>query len=102
MPEFQVGITVSRRQYRDIIVRLDAETLKEAKVKASKELEKLFRTTDSEMIDGFFDVIYKAIDGWYTYDGSLEDWDVENPSGTDYDMTSIDVPEPHLDLTENE
>ena len=98
MPVFQVGITVSRRQYRDIIVRLDAETLKEAKVKASKELEKFFRTTDSEMIDGFFNIIYKDTDGWYTYDGSLEDWDVENPSGTDYIVE--DFPEPHLDLTE--
>ena len=103
MPVFQIGITVSRRQYRDVVVRLEAETLKDAKINASKELRKLFASTDEEVVDSFLNKMKNGDRDWYTYEGSFEDWDVENPSGDDYsDMTSEHAHVSHLNLTKKE
>ena len=42
MAIFQVGITVSRKVYTNVVVRLDAEDITEANKLAIKHLDKLF------------------------------------------------------------
>ncbi len=97
MAIFQVGITVSRKVYTDVVVRLEAESFVEAKQLAIKNLDKTFSEKYcEEKVNNFFNKISFDNENWWE-EKSFEDWDVAYSSGEDYSDAVA-----HVDLTEKE
>lgn len=96
MAIFQLGITVSRKLFTDVVVRLEAENLIEAKKSAIKNLDKLFSENNEEKIKEFFNKISFDKESWWE-EKSFEDWDVVYTSGEDYSDATA-----HIDLVAKE
>jgi hypothetical protein len=94
MGKFTVGVNVSRKVYTDVVVRVEAETLDEAKLKARLGLDKMFNEKYcEEKVNAFFNKVSFEKENWWE-DMSFEAWDVIYSSGEDYSES-----EPHVDLT---
>jgi hypothetical protein len=83
--------------YTDVVVRLEAESLAEAKKAAIKSLDKLFAESYcEEKVEEFYNKISFEKENWWE-EKSFEDWDVVYSSGDDYSDAAA-----HIDLVKKE